>query len=62
MTDIKFAFNPVPTDPSGGGKFPWLWILLAVAVTALVAKELHEMNKRTLSNTEPEEPSVNSTP
>lgn len=65
MSEIQFAFNPVPSDPSGGGKFPWLWVLLAIGVIALVAKELHDINKvsrqKTTSNTEAEGPSVNST-
>ena len=46
MSDIQFAFNPVPSGPSGGGKFPWFWILLIIAITAMVAKELHESTKK----------------
>lgn len=45
MSELQFHFNPLSPNPGGGGKFPWLWILLAIAITGMVAKELHKMNK-----------------
>lgn len=42
MSELQFHFNPLSPQPSGDGKFPWLWIAVALgvfAIAALYAKE-----------------------